>query len=370
MDECLKGYIFNLQLFADDQGSGERTEPATPKRREEARQKGQVFKSSDLNAAVILAAGTVVTFATLPNMVATLRQFTATYLLSRGYYDFTPEYAQFLLGEVMLVMVQLALPILGATFAAALLVSFVQVGFVFSAEPLTPKLDRINPLSGFKRIFSKRALVEMVKSIAKVVITGWIVYSTIRGQFLVFPRFVDMDTLAMVKVLSEMIFEVALKVGLVFVIIGVADYYFQWYEYEQSLKMSKYDIKQEYKQSEGDPQLKARQKQIQREYAMRRMMAEVPKADVVITNPTHFAVVLKYEADTMQAPMLVAKGQDFVAQKIKELAREHQVVMVENPLLARTLFYSVEIGAQVPEEMYQAVAEVLAFVYRHKRLAL
>lgn len=370
MDEYLKGYFFNLQLFAEDQGTGERTESATPKKREEARKRGQVFKSSDLNAAVILAAGTLVTFATLPHMVSTLRQFSATYLLSRGWYDFTPEYAYFLLGEVMLVMAQLTMPILGATFAAALLVSFVQVGFVFSAEPLAPKLDRINPLSGFKRIFSKRALVELAKSIAKVVITAWIVYATLRGQFEVFPRFVDMDTLAIVKVLSQMIFEMALKVGLVFVIIGVADYFYQWYEYEQSLKMSKYDIKQEYKQSEGDPQLKARQKQVQREYAMRRMMAEVPKADVVITNPTHFAVVLKYEPETMQAPLMTAKGQDFIAQKIREIAREHQVDVVENPPLARTLFYSVEIGAQVPEELYQAVAEVLAFVYRHKRMAL
>jgi flagellar biosynthetic protein FlhB len=370
MDEWIKGYLLNLQLFADDQGSGERTEPATPKRREEARKKGQVFKSSDLNAAVILAVGTMVTFATLPYMVSTLRHFSATYLLSRGWYDFTPEYAQFLLGEVMLVLAQLTMPILGATFAAALLVSFVQVGFVFSSEPLAPKLDRINPLSGFKRIFSKRALVELVKSLAKVVITGWIVYSTLKGQFAVFPRFVDMDTMAIVKVLSQMVFEMALKVGLVFVIIGMADYFYQWFEYEQSLKMSKYDIRQEYKQSEGDPQLKARQKQVQREYAMRRMMAEVPKADVVITNPTHFAVVLKYDAEVMSAPMVVAKGQDLIAHKIKEIAVEHHIVLVENPPLARALFYSVKIGAQVPEEMYQAVAEVLAFVYRHKKLAL
>ncbi|HCF50222.1 MAG TPA: flagellar biosynthesis protein FlhB [Syntrophomonas sp.] len=370
MDERLAGYRFNLQLFAEDQGSGERTEPATPKKREEARQKGQVFKSSDLNAAVILAVGTVVTFATLPHMVSTLQHFTATYLLDRGWYEFTPEYARFLLGEVVLVLARLCLPIMGATFLAALLVSYMQVGFVFSAEPLSPKPDRINPLSGFKRIFSKRALVEFGKSMAKVVIVGWIVYTTIKTQFDLFPRFVDMDPLAIVKMLSNMIFELALKVGLVLIIIGVMDYFYQWYEYEQSLKMSKYDIRQEYKQSEGDPQLKARQKQIQREYAMRRMMAEVPKADVVITNPTHFAVVLKYEVDVMQAPMVVAKGQDFVAQKIKEIAQEHQVVMVENPPLARTLYYSVEIGALVPEEMYQAVAEVLAFVYRHKKLAL
>lgn len=370
MDEWLNAYPINLQLFADDQGSGERTETATPHRRQEARQKGQVFKSSDLNAAVILAAGTVVTFATLPYMVSTLRHFTATYLLNRGWYEFSPEYAQLLFSEVMVVMAQLCLPILGATFLAALLVTFLQVGFVFSTEPLSPKLDRINPLSGFKRVFSKRALVELCKSIAKVVITGWIVYATIKAQFHLFPRFVDMDALATIKVLSTMIFELALKVGLVFVIIGVLDYFYQRYEHEQSLKMSKYDVKQEYKQSEGDPQRRARQKQIQREYAMRRMMAEVPQADVVITNPTHFAVVLKYEVDVYEAPMVVAKGQDFMAQKIKEIAAVHKVVLVENPVLARTLYYTVEIGALVPEEMYQAVAEVLAFVYRHKKLAL
>lgn len=363
-------YCFNLQLFAEDQGSGERTEPATPRRREEARQKGQVFKSSDLNAALILATGTVVTFATLPYMIATLKGFTATYLLNRGWYDFTPEYAVFLLGEVLLILARLCLPVLGATFLAALLVTYMQVGFVFSSEPLSPKLERINPLSGFKRIFSKRALVELGKSLAKVIITGWIVYSAIKSQFAIFPRFVDMDTLLIIKTISTMIAEVALKVGLVFIIIGILDYFYQWYEYEQSLKMSKYDIRQEYKQSEGDPQLRARQKQIQRDYAMRRMMAEVPKADVVITNPTHFAVVLKYEMDVMQAPMVVAKGQDFVAQKIREIAQEHQVMIVENPPLARTLYYSVEIGALVPEEMYQAVAEVLAFVYRHKKIAL
>lgn len=366
----LAGFPINLQLFADDQGSGERTEPATPRRREEARRKGQVFKSSDLNAAVVLAAGAVATFATLPNMIQTLRDFTVTYLLNRGLYEFSPEYVQLLFSEVMLVLARLCLPILGATFLAALLVNFLQVGVVFSAEPLTPKLERINPLAGFKRVFSKRALVELSKSLAKVIITGWIIYSTIKGQFHLFPRFVDMEAAATVKVLSSMVFELALKVGLVFLIIGILDYFYQWYEHEQSLKMSKYDIKQEYKQSEGDPHQKARQKQIQREFAMRRMMAEVPKADVVITNPTHFAVVLKYEVDIMQAPMVVAKGQGLVAQKIKEIASAHEVMTVENPILARTLYYTVEIGALIPEEMYQAVAEILAFVYRYKKMAL
>ncbi len=363
-------YPINLQLFADDQGSGERTEPATPRRREEARRKGQIFKSTDLNAAVVLIAGTVVIFATLPSMVQNLQDFTTTYLLNRGCHEFTPAYVRLLFAEVMLIMARLCWPILVGTFLAAFLVTFLQVGPVFSAEPLAPKLERINPLSGFKRIFSKRALVELSKSLAKVVITAWIIYSTIKSQFHLFPRFIDMDAAATVKVISSMVFELALKVGLVFIIIGVFDYFYQRYEHEQSLKMSKYDIKQEYKQTEGDPQQKARQKQIQREFAMRRMMAAVPQADVIITNPTHFAVVLKYEADEMEAPMLVAKGQDFVAQKIKEIASAHEVMAVENPVLARTLYYTVEIGAFIPEEMYQAVAEVLAFVYRHKKMAL
>lgn len=369
MNEWLP-WLIDLQLFAEDGGTGEKSEQATPRRREEARRKGQVFKSSDLNAAVIMAAGAIAAYLSYPYIIQSLHDFTALYLLERTSADFTIQYANQLMLEVLYLLGKMVLPIMAACFIAALLISYLQVGFVFTAEPLAPKLERINPVQGFKRIFSKRALVELLKSLLKVVVTGWIVYSVIRKYYYIFPRFVDMELVVTLQALAQIVFEMAMKVGIFFIIIGILDYLYQWYEHEKTLKMSKYDVKQEYKETEGDPQIKARQRQIQREAAMRRMMAEVPKADVIITNPTHFAVALRYDIDAMEAPMVVAKGQDFVAAKIKEIGAEHEVMIVENPLLARTLYYSVDIGQTVPEELYQAVAEVLAFVYRQKKKVL
>lgn len=360
-------WLFDLQLFAEDGGTGEKTEKATPRRREEARRKGQVFKSTDLNAAVIMTAGAIACYLTFPYIVQSLHDFTALYLLERTYQDFTIQYANEMLLEVLYLLGRMVLPIMGACFVAALLITYLQVGFVFTAEPLNPKLERLNPVQGFQRIFSKRALVELLKSLLKVVVTGWIVYSVIRKYYYIFPRFVDIELVATLQVLAQIIFEMAMKVGVFFIVIGILDYLYQWYEHEKTLKMSKYDVKQEYKETEGDPQIKSRQRQIQREAAMRRMMAEVPKADVIITNPTHFAVALKYDIDTMDAPMVLAKGQDFLAARIKEIGSEYKIMIVENPLLARTLYYSVDIGQTVPEELYQAVAEVLAFVYRQKK---
>jgi flagellar biosynthetic protein FlhB len=369
-DIDLKKYLIDLQLFAEDDGTGEKTESATPRRREEARKKGQVFKSTDLNSAVILLVGTAAIIATFPYMTEQLRQYTTLYLLDRSLNEFTNAYACMLINETILLLGKMIMPVMGACFVAALLITYFQVGFVFSGESLIPKLERLNPVEGFKRIFSRRALVELVKSILKVVITGYIVYSVIRKNFYIFPRLVDMELGATASAISSIFMEMAIKVGIVFVLIGIIDYLYQWYEYEKSLKMSKYDIKQEYKQIEGDPHIKSRQRQIQREVAMRRMMAEVPKADVVITNPTHFAVALKYDSSQMTAPEVVAKGQDFMALKIREVAREHEVSIVENPPLARLLYSSVEIGDVVPEDLYQAVAEVLAFVYKQKKVSI
>lgn len=366
-DELLKNYIFDLQLFAGEGDTGEKTEQATPRRREEARKKGQVFKSTDLNSAVILLVGTVVLYVSMTYMIKSLEGFTSLYILDRTLQDFSNEYIYVMFIEALLLMGKVLLPVLLATFVAALLITYLQVGFIFSSEALTPKLERLNPIEGFKRVFSKRALVELAKALFKVIVTGYIVYTVLRKYFYVFPRFVDMELAFSIKVLSVIIFEMALKVGIAFLIIGIVDYIYQWYEYEKSLKMSKYDVKQEYKQTEGDPLVKSRQRQIQREFAMRRMMAEVPQADVVITNPTHFAVALKYTYKEMDAPVVVARGQDFVALKIKEIARENEVIIVENPLLARTLYYSTDIGDIIPEELYQAVAEVLAFVYKQKK---
>jgi len=369
-DELYPGYKIDLQLFADEGGTGEKTEQATPRRREEARKKGQIFKSTDLNAAVILLAGAIALYLSMNYMIDSISGFTSVYILDRTLSDFSHEYIYAMFLEAFVILGKLLLPVLLATFIAALLITYLQVGFIFSAEALTPKLERLNPVEGFKRIFSKRALVELAKALCKVIVSGYMVYSVLKKYYYVLPRFVDMELAYSIKVLSIIFFEMALKVGVIFFIIGVIDYLYQWYEYEKSLKMSKYDVKQEYKQTEGDPMVKSRQRQIQREAAMRRMMAEVPKADVVITNPTHFAVALQYTYQQMEAPVVVAKGQDFVALKIKEIAKANDVVIVENPTLARTLYYSTDIGDIIPEELYQAVAEVLAFVYRQKKKVL
>lgn len=369
MDDKYKLFIINLQLFAEDD-TGEKTEKATPRKREEARKKGQVFKSTDLNSAVVLIAGSVVIFVTFPYMVSVLQKFTSLYILDRSLHEFSNEYVYSLLVEVVILMGKMVFPIFLTTFVAALLITYLQVGFVFSADPLTPKPERLNPVEGFKKTFSKRALVELSKSLLKVIVTAFVVYTVLKKHYYVFPRFVDMELGITLKLLSNIVFEMALKVGAIFIIIGILDYIYQWYEHEKSLKMSKYDIKQEYKQTEGDPQVKSRQRQIQRQAAMKRMMAEVPDADVVITNPTHFAVALKYEANLVEAPIIVARGQDFVALKIKEIALANDVIVVENPLLARTLFYATDIGDLVPEELYQAVAEVLAFVYKQKKIVM
>ncbi len=231
MSELLP-WLLDLQLFADDGGTGEKTEPATPRRREEARRKGQVFKSTDLNAAVIMAAGAIAAYLLYPYIIQSLHDFTVLYLLERTTSEITIQYANELLLEVLYLLGRMVLPIMAACFIAALLISYLQVGFVFSGEPLAPKLERLNPVQGFQRIFSKRALVELLKSLLKVVITGWIVYSVIRKYYYVFPRFVDMELGATLQVLAQIIFEMAMKVGVFFVVIGILDYLYQWYEYE------------------------------------------------------------------------------------------------------------------------------------------
>jgi len=369
VEETKKYFIFNLQLFAEGDG-GEKTEQATPRRREDARKKGQVFKSADLNSAVILLTGSVLLYINMTWMVDCLKSFTSLYILDRTLQDFSIQYASELLLEVIYIMARLLCPIFVGTFIAAFAISYLQVGAVFSTEALAPKLERINPLEGFKRVFSRRAVMEMFKSLFKVGITGYIVYTVIKKYYYLFPRFLDMELVATSKVLGAVLFEMAMKVAVCFVILGLLDYIYQWYEHEKSLKMSKHEVKQEYKQSEGDPLVKSRQRQIQREFAMKRMMSEVPKADVVITNPTHFAVAIKYEFGVMDAPVVVAKGQDFVALRIKEIARQNGITIVEDPPLARTLFYSTDLGDVIPEDLYQAIAEILAFIYKQKRIIL
>jgi len=265
---------------------------------------------------------------------------------------------------VVLAACKALLPVVGFTMLGGLAASYAQVGFLFTTESMAFKFDRINPVAGLKRLFSLRGFVEALKSIVKILIIGYAAYSVYQTEISKFPYLIDMDIRSSLVYLGQLILRLAFKVALYLVILAIIDYLYQRWQHEKSLKMEKQEIKDEFKQQEGDPQIRGRIKQKQREVSMRRMMQELPRADVVITNPTHYAVALQYDAKTMSAPMVIAKGQDRLALKIKEVATEHNISIVENKPLAQSLYKTTEIGDIIPGDLFQAVAEVLAFVYK------
>ena len=352
---------FDLQLFA-----GEKTEEATPKRKEEARNKGQVAKSMEINSVFVIVAAFFtlnVIGSYLFDELAGYMKFIFTNLVVA---DFTITAAQQVFIGFIIIFLKTALPVMCVILVTALSINFVQVGFNFTMKPLMPDFDKINPLKGFGRLFSKRSLVELVKALMKIAIIGGFVYRFMMNQTQQIPALISADLIDTFHLTASLILNLVFNISAVLFILAVFDYMYQWWEHQESMKMSKQDIKQEHKQAEGDPQIKGKIKQRQREMAMRRMMQDIPKADVVVTNPTHYAVALQYNQE-MLAPIIVAKGQDIIAQKIKEIAKEHKVTIVENKMLARALYAAVEIGQPVPHELYQAVAEVLAYVFKLKK---
>lgn len=358
----MQEFNFNLQLFAE-----EKTERATPRRRQEARKRGQVIRSSEINSAVILLLSFLAVYLGLPYFWAEWKQFTVKVLSEYIGTSFSQEMILILLRECMLTAGKMLLPVAGVAFAAGLLASFLQVGVVFSAEGLRINLERINPLEGFKRIFSKRALVELLKSLLKLLAVSYVTYIALRNRLGVFPQLMELELPAAVQLVNEVVFSLAWQAGLLLLALAAMDYLYQWWEYERALMMSKQELKEEYKQTEGDPQVRSRMRERQRRMAMQRMMSQVPRADVVITNPVHFAVALEYKPEEMSAPRVIAKGQDLIALRIKEIAEKNGIVIVEDPPLAQTLYRTVEIGREIPPQLYKAVAEVLAFVYRLKK---
>ncbi|MDU2066812.1 MAG: flagellar biosynthesis protein FlhB, partial [Sporomusaceae bacterium] len=280
--------------------------------------------------------------------------------------DFTIDSFQILFLSYGLVFLQAALPLMAIIVIVSVAINYFQVGFVFTLEPLIPSLDKLNPISGFSRMFSMRSLVELAKSIFKIFIISFFIYRFAEDQANNLPKIISFDLISSLQWICSLGLDLAFRIITVLLVLSVADYYFQLWQHNKSLKMSKQEVKEEMKQAEGDPKIKSQIKQKQRAMAMQRMMQEVPSASVVVTNPTHFAVALKYEPD-MPAPLVVAKGQDYLAFRIKEVAREHGVTIVENKPLARSLYSLTEIGDLVPAELYQAVAEVLAYVYRLKK---
>lgn len=352
---------FDLQLFADGE---EKTEEPTTKRREDARKKGQVAKSTELVSALVflMVFGFLRFFGTnmLGNIVSMMRFSLSE--LSGPELGFLADHGRLVWS--MTQFISIALPILLVALITGVAVNLAQVGFFVTTEPLTPNLERLNPISGFGRIFSKRSLVELLKSLAKMILVSLILWQGIQSYLPTFYNMMGQDVGVTGTIIIEAILDLAMRVALFQLVLAVFDYWFQRRSYEENIRMSRQDIRDEMKQTEGNPQTRARVRERQRSMSMNRMMQELPRADVVITNPTHFAVALAYRENEMQAPQVIAKGQDYMAQRIKAVAIEHRIMIVEDKPLAQSLYKSLEVGEYVTPEFYKAVAEVLAYVYR------
>jgi len=345
----------------------ERTEPASPKKRSDARKKGQVAMSREVPSVLILMASLGFFFFGGGWMLRSLRQFMHTIFTNLNGMLLT----DILTARDLLVLslhsgLYILLPFMLAVLVAGVFGNVMQIGLLFSTETITPKLTKINPITGFRRLVSLKTLAELPKSILKLVTVGSIAYVLVMRNL---PRMPDLMQMAVADILQEfgwIAFQIGFFVCLALIFLSAADYVFQRWQHEKELRMTKQEVKDEQKQLMGDPQIKARIKSAQREMARRRMMAAVPEADVVITNPTRLAVALKFDADEMDAPMVVAKGAGEIARKIREIAREHNVPLVEEKPLAQALYKTVEVDQFIPVELYRAVVEVLAYVYRLK----
>ncbi len=342
----------------------EKTEQPTPKRREDARKKGQVGKSREISSVAVMGAALLFFLFGGKRIIFSLgtmmkRAFVSVQYISAGNMDVyvaAKAYLQF--------YILLLLPIMLTLSAIAVLANFVQTGLIWSVEPLAPKASKINPVEGAKRIMSKRSWAVLAKSIAKILIVGWAAFSVVKGELGRLMLLTYQDKTQIISYLGYSSMKVVGKSCIVIALLALLDYLYQKWEFEQGIKMTKQEVKEEFKQTEGDPLVKSRIKAIQREMARRRMMEEVKTADVVITNPTHLAVALKYDAITMSAPKVVAKGAEHIASKIREVAKDNHIPLVENKSLAQNLYKTVDIGEEIPSSLYQAVAEILAYVYR------
>ncbi len=349
--------------MAENDNDQERTEQATPRRREEARKKGQVAKSQEVASVAILLACLIYFYFDSARLLRKMMSHLSGFLSKSGTLAISTDNIQALAVDWTYEFFLLIAPVLLTVLVAGVLANFVQVGFVVSTEALEPKFSKIDPIKGFQRFFSLRSFAELAKSILKLCIVGYVAYATVAAEVETLPSLMDKSTGDIMIYMAEISFKIILRTSWVLIVLAILDYVYQRWEYEKGLKMSRQEIKDEYKQTDGDPLIKARVKRIQREMARKRMMASVPKADVVITNPEHIAVALQYDQQKMFAPVVIAKGAGFVAERIREIARQSNVPVIENRALARVLYKMVDVNAVIPENLYKAVAEVLAYVY-------
>ena len=363
---------YRLQWFAKDGPGGEKTEEPTSKKLTDARNDGKVAKSKELTSAFDL----VVLFLVLKIFISYVYN---GFIDSFSYvYSRIPDFVKnnaietngfsiaAFLQEELIEIIKLTLPFFIIGFLVAFLGDLLQVRWKVTTKPMQPKFSKFNPLSGFKRIFSKDSLFELLKSIIKLGIIAYVAYASVSENSDKLFILYDIPLMQAIIFSGQNILDTGLKIALVYIVIGAADWIYQKHKFHEEMKMTKQEVKDEYKNTEGNPEIKGKQRQRMQEASRRRMMQDVPKADVIITNPTHLAVALKYDSNESKAPVVLAKGEDYLALKIREVAKENHVEIVENKPLARMLYANVDIGQEIPPELYQAVAEVLAMVYNMK----
>ena len=359
---------YNLQFFADGPG-GEKTEPATEKKLSDARKEGQVAKSKEIaNGLGLLAMFLILRFWVgimgqqfLDVFHSVYGKISETVIFWRGYMPENDTAIVFreLLWDVVLITGPIALVGVVVAFVS----DVAQVGWKPTTKPMMPKFSKMNPISGFKKIISVNSLVELIKAIAKIGLIVYICYNYLEDKWELLFLLYDMPLMQALQLIATTVTDLGIRVAAIYMVIAAADFIYQKVKFAKDMRMTKQEIKDEYKQQEGDPQIKGKIRQRMREASQRRMMQDLPRADVVITNPTHYAVAIKYDPEVADAPIVLAKGEDYMAAKIKEVAKENQIEIVENKPLARMLYANVDVGQAVPPELYQAVAEVLAFVY-------
>ncbi|TWJ18046.1 flagellar biosynthesis protein FlhB [Geobacter argillaceus] len=349
-----------------EQDKHSRTEKPTGKRISQAKNKGNLPRSRELTSTATLLAAIVTLYVISGFILATLKGGTHDILANLRVQDVTPAGVYSLMLKCMLMMGAVLAPYMVVILIATFLVTIVQEPFSISWERMSLSLDKLNPVSGMKRLFNKDAAVEALKSVLKLFIVGWMAYRVLRDEVVNLVYIVDSDILGILTYVSHISFKIVLHSCGVLLVLSIFDLAWVKWRFIENLKMTKQEVKQESKDTEGDPRVKAKIKQLRYAQARRRMRKIVPTADVVITNPTHYAVALKYERNSMAAPVVLVKAVDYMAQQMKEIAREHKVMLVENRFLARELYAQVEEGREIPESLYAAVAEVLAYVFSLK----
>lgn len=348
----------------------DKTEKATPKKRRDQRKEGNVLQSKEIGTAVsILGIFSIVRLLAEFMMKNLLSYFARVYEQS-GTYELTADSYMPLIVNVITVVVLVVGPVLAAAMLLGILPTIAQTKGLFTMKALKPKFSRLNPLEGIKKMFSLQSIVGIVKGLVEVIAIGVLVFNEISDRMPTILSLIDCGVMQGIAYAALSIYDLVMTICIVLVFVAAADFLFQWWQFEKKLKMSKQEVKDEFKQMEGDPQIKSKIKQRQQEMARSRMMAEVPTADVVIRNPTHYAVALRYDQNKNRAPQVIAKGKDYLALKIVQIAEANNVYCMENPTLARALYAQVDLGREIPYELYDAVAEVLTVVYRETNRTL